>query len=60
MNETIQWPDGEFTIKDAAKLNSAVPEAQVRKKLSTEIAAKRMTQTQKGDGKKEGKFQVVK
>ena len=60
MSETIQWPGGEFTIEAAVQLNSALPEALVRKKLSAEISAKRIIQTQKGDHKQKGKFQAVK
>jgi hypothetical protein len=41
-------------------LNPALPQAAVRKKLSDAMAAKAIVQTQKGDGKIKGKFQVVK
>ena len=59
MSETINWPKGEFTIEELASLNPAFPQAVVRKKLSDAMAAKAIVQTQKGDGKKKGKFQVV-
>jgi hypothetical protein len=60
MSETIQWPDGEFTIQAAVDLNSTLTEAVVRKKLSAAMAAKAIAQTQKGDKKIKGKFKVVK
>jgi hypothetical protein len=60
MSDTIQWPDGEFTIQAAVELNSAQPETLVRKKLAEATAAKKIVQTQKGDKKIKGKFQVVK
>jgi hypothetical protein len=60
MTNTIQWPDGEFTLPAAVALNAGVPQAEIRKKLSAALAAKTMVQTQKGDGKIPGKFQVVK
>jgi len=60
MNETIQWPDGEFTIQQAVELNPAVPQAVVRKKLADAMAAKAISQTKKGDGKIKGQFTVVK
>ena len=60
MNETIQWPPGEFTINEAVSLNPACPQATVRKKLSDALAAKAIVQTQKGNEKIKGKFQVVK
>ena len=60
MNETIQWPPGEFTIEEAVRLNAALPQAAVRKKLSAALAAKAMVQMQKGNGKIKGKFQAVK
>jgi uncharacterized lipoprotein YajG len=60
MTNTIQWPDGEFTLTAAVALNAGVPQAEIRKKLSTAIAAKTIVQTQKGDGKIPGKFEVVK
>ncbi len=59
MNETIQWPSGEFTLPAAVALNRALPEAAVRKKLSAALAAKTVVQTRKGDGKIPGTFQVV-
>ena len=59
MNETIPLPPGEFTIEEAVSLNSALPQAVVRKKLSDALAAKAIVQTQKGNGKNKGKFQVV-
>ena len=59
MNETIQWPGGEFTIQQAADLNPSIPQAVVRKKLSEAMAAKKIIQTKKGDGKTKGTFQVV-
>ena len=60
MNETIQWPDGEFTIQEAVELNRGLPEAVVRQKLSALMQAKAIVQTQKGNQKVKGKFQVVK
>jgi hypothetical protein len=59
MNEPIQWPRGEFTIQDAVSFNPALPQASVRKKLSDAIAAKKIVQTQKGNGKIKGKFLVA-
>jgi hypothetical protein len=60
MNETIHWPNGEFTIQEAIDANRGVPEAVVRQKLSAAMAAKAITQTQKGNQKVKGKFTVVK
>lgn len=60
MNEPINWPKGEFTIEEALSLNPAFPEAVVRKNLSAGISAKAIVQTQKGNQKIKGKFQVVK
>ncbi|MDR3457277.1 MAG: hypothetical protein P4N60_07515 [Verrucomicrobiae bacterium] len=60
MNETIQWPDGAFTIQQAVDLNPAVPQPVIRKKLAEAMAAKTIIQTKKGDGKVKGQFQVVK
>lgn len=60
MNETIQWPSGEFTLPAAVALNRAQPEAVVRRKLSAALAVKTIVQTRKGDGKIPGTFQVVK
>jgi hypothetical protein len=60
MTKTIQWPGEEFTLQAAVDLNAGVPQAEVRKKLAEAIAAKTIVQTQKGDGKIKGKFQVVK
>jgi len=60
MNDAIRWPAGDFTIKEAVGLNPALPEKVVRKKLSDGIAAKAIVQTQKGNDKVQGKFQVVK
>ncbi len=57
MNETINWPKGEFTIEELVSLNPAFPPAAVRKKLSDAMAAKSVVQTQKGDRKIKGKFQ---
>ncbi len=59
MNETINWPKGEFTIEELVSLNPAFPQAVVRKKLSEAMAAKTVIQTQKGDRKIKGKFQAV-
>ena len=59
MTKTIRWPDGEFTLQAAVNLNADVPQTEVRKKLAEKIAAKTIVQTQKGDGKIKGKFQVV-
>ena len=60
MNETIQWPNGEFTIQEAIEANRGVSEAVVRQKLSAAMAAKAIIQTQKGNQKVKGKFTVVK
>ena len=60
MTNTIQWPGGEFTLQAAVDVNTGVPQGEVRKKLADGIAAKTIVQTQKGDGKIKGKFQVVK
>jgi hypothetical protein len=60
MNETINWPAGEFTLQTLLALNPAFPQATVRKNLSAAISAKRIVQTRKGDGKIQGAFQVVK
>ena len=60
MNETINWPVGEFILQNLVALNPAFPQAVVRKKLSAAIAAKTIVQTRKGDGKIQGAFQVVK
>ena len=60
MNEMIQWPNGEFTIQEAIEANRGVAEAVVRQKLSAAMAAKAIVQTQKGNQKVKGKFQVVK
>ena len=59
MSDTIQWPRGEFTVQEAVNLNPTLPQAAVRKKLSDALAAKKIIQTQKGDGKIKGKFSVV-
>ncbi|HEY2330143.1 MAG TPA: hypothetical protein VGI63_10070 [Verrucomicrobiae bacterium] len=59
MNEPINWPKGEFTIEEAVSLNPAFPQAAVRKKLSDAMTAKAIVQTQKGNQKIKGKFQVV-
>ena len=60
MTNVIRWPAGEFTLQAAADLNAGVPQAEVRKKLAADLAAKKLIQTQKGDGKIQGKFSVVK
>ena len=60
MNETMNWPKGEFTIEELASLNPAFPQAVVRKKLSAAVNAKAIVQTQKGNQKVKGMFQVVK
>ena len=60
MTNTIRWPDGEFTLTAALQLNAGVSQAEIRKKLATAIAAKTIVQTQKGNGKIPGKFEVVK
>ena len=60
MIKMIQWPGGEFTLQTAVDLNTGVPQGEIRKKLADGIAAKTIVQTQKGDGKIKGKFQVVK
>jgi hypothetical protein len=59
MEPTIQWPDGEFTLQAAVALNASVSQAEIRKKLSAAIAAKKIVQTRKGDGKIQGAFKVV-
>jgi hypothetical protein len=59
MNETINWPKGEFTIEELVSLNPAFPQAVIRKKLSDQIAAKAVVQTQKGNHKIKGKFQLA-
>jgi hypothetical protein len=60
MNETIQWPDGDFTLQEAVDLNPAIPPAVIRKRLADAMAAKAVIQTKKGDAKIKGRFQVVK
>ena len=55
----IRWPAGEFTLQAAMDLNAGVPQAEVRKKLADDRAAKKIVQTQKGDGKIQGKFSVA-
>jgi hypothetical protein len=60
MDNTILWPHGEFTIQEAVNLNPALPPAKVRQKLSAAIAAKSIVQTQKGNDKVKGKFQLAK
>ena len=58
--QSIQWPAEVFTLPAALALNPAVPQLAVRKKLSAAIAAKTIVQVQKGNGKIQGTFQVVK
>jgi hypothetical protein len=60
MTNTIRWPDGEWTLSAAVELNAGIPQTEVRQKLADGLAAKTIVQTQKGDGKIKGKFQVVK
>jgi hypothetical protein len=60
MSDPINWPRGEFTIDEMVRLNPAFPETVVRKKLADGIAAKSVVQTQKGNQKVKGTFQVVK
>ena len=60
MEQSIQWPDGEFTLPAAVSLNPALPQAVVRQKLSAAIASKSIVQTRKGDGKIQGAFLMVK
>jgi len=60
MNETIQWPAGDFTLPAAVALNPKLSEAVVLKQLSAALAAKTVIQTRKGDGKIPGTFQMVK
>ncbi len=60
MTKPIQWPDGDFTIQAAVDLNAGVSQAEVRKKLAADIAAKILIQTQKGNGKIKGLFRVAK
>lgn len=59
MNETIQWPGGDFTIQQAVELNPSIPEATIRKELSRATAAKKIVQTKKGDGKIKGTFKTA-
>ena len=59
MNETIQWPEGEFTIQDAMALNAAVAQAVMREELAAAIKVKRIVQTRKGSHRIKGKFKVV-
>lgn len=59
MNDTLNWPDGEFTLHAAVEKNSHLTEAIVRKKISEAMAAKRIVQTKKGDAKTKGLFRVV-
>ena len=59
MNDTLNWPDGEFTLQTAVERNSHLTEAIVRKKISEAMAAKRIIQTKKGDAKTKGLFRVV-
>jgi hypothetical protein len=59
MSETIHWPPGDFTIEEAVSLNPAFTRAVISKKLSSAMAAKTIIQTQKGNEKIKGKFQVV-
>ena len=56
MNETIQWPGGDFTIQEAVDLNPAVPQAAVRKQLAEAMAAKTIIQTKKGMEKSKASF----
>lgn len=60
MSDTIQWPDGNFTLQQAVDSNPTVPQAVVRKKLADAMAAKAIIQTKKGDAKIKGQFQTVK
>jgi len=60
MSTLIQWPDGEFTIQEAIQANRGLTEVLLRKKLSAAMAAKAIVQTQKGNHKIKGRFQVVK
>ena len=60
MSENINWPPGEFTIQAAVACNPKLPPAEVRKKLSAAMAAKKIVQTRKGNGKVQGAFQVAK
>ncbi len=60
MTKPIQWPTGDFTLQAAVDLNAGIPQAEIRKKLAADIAAKTMVQTQKGNGKVKGQFRVVK
>jgi hypothetical protein len=59
MSENIHWPAGEFTLEEAVRANSALPEATVRKKLADAIKSKAVVQTKKGNHKIKGKFQAV-
>lgn len=59
MNETIQWPGGEFTIQELIEANRGLSEAVVRQKLAAATKAKAVVQTQKGNHKIKGRFQVV-
>ena len=60
MNETILWPDGEFTIQDAFDLNAALSQTTVREELAAAIKSKRVVQTRKGTHRIKGKFKAVK
>jgi hypothetical protein len=60
MNETIVWPDGEFTIQDVFTVNAAMPQSAVREELAAAIEARRVVQTRKGTHRIKGKFKAVK
>ena len=59
MTNAIRWPAGEFTLQAAIDLNAGIPQAEIRKKLADSLAANKVIQTQKGDGKIKGKFSTV-
>jgi hypothetical protein len=60
MNETIRWPEGDFTIEELIGLNPSLAPLAVRKKLSAAVKAKAAVQTKKGNEKVKGKFKVAK
>ena len=59
MNDTLNWPTGEFTLQAAVEQNSHLTEAVVRKKLSAATLAKQVVQTKKGDAKSKGLFRTA-
>jgi hypothetical protein len=59
MTDTIQWPQGEFTLLTLVNQNRALAEKVVRQKLAEAITAKAVVQTKKGDKKVKGQFKVI-